>query len=169
MFRADEKLYLVLFVLVVLGLSGLAAWYEIFYDTSDTWPETIKAIGQGIGSAVAVAIALIAILELAMLISERYRAKRYAEGRAEGLEEGRAEGLEEGKATGKEQERMRWHDWNSRRTAAEARGEKFEEPPPSISGFSSQHWLSGVANRDDLRQYATVLASMRPIAGWRKL
>jgi flagellar biosynthesis/type III secretory pathway protein FliH len=120
-----------------------------------------------------------------MLISERYKAKRFAEGRAEGLEEGRAEGLEqgkaegleegraegleEGKATGKEQERMRWNDWNSRRMAAEARGEKFEEPPPSISGFSSQHWLSGVANRDDLRQYATVLASMRPIAGWRKL
>jgi hypothetical protein len=45
LFRADEKLYLVLFVLVVLGLSGLAAWYEIFHDTSDTWPETIKAIG----------------------------------------------------------------------------------------------------------------------------
>jgi hypothetical protein len=88
-----------------------------------------------------------------MLISERYKAKRFAEGRA----------------VGKEEERKRWRDWNSRRMAAEARGEKFEEPPPSISGFSSQHWLSGVANRDDLRQYATVLASMRPIAGWRKL
>ena len=51
-----------------------------------------------------------------MLISERYKAKRFAEGRA----------------VGKEEEWNRWHDWNSRRMAAEARGEKFEEPPPSI-------------------------------------
>ncbi len=115
MFKADEKLYLVLFVLLVVSLTGLVVWYEVFYDTGDTWPETIKSIGQGIGAAVAVAITILAMLELAMLISERYKAKRFAEGRAEGRGE----------------EWKRWSEWNSRRMAAEARGEKFEEPPPS--------------------------------------
>ena len=116
MFRADEKLYLVLFVVLVVSITGLVVWYEIFYNTGDTWPETIKSIGQGIGTAVAIAIMVIAILELVMLISERYNAKRFAEGKAEG----RAE------------EWKRWRDWNNRRVEAEARGEKFEEPPPAL-------------------------------------
>ena len=108
----------------MVSITGLVVWYEIFYNTGDTWPETIKSIGQGIGTAVAVAIAVIAILELVMLISERYNAKRFAEGKAEGRAEGKAEGREE--------EWKRWRDWNSRRMEAEARGEKFEEPPPSL-------------------------------------
>ena len=49
-----------------------------------------------------------------------------AEGRAEGIAEGKAEGIAEGRV----EERQVWRDWNNRRMEAEARGEKFTEPPP---------------------------------------
>ena len=111
MFRYNEIRYLILFVVLVVYLTGLAVWYEAFYYTKDSLPKTIKSIGQEIGSAVATGIAVIAILALVVLISERYKQRRYEEGRAD--------------------ERKRWEDWNDRRMAAEARGEKFDEPPPS--------------------------------------
>ena len=52
--------------------------------------------------------------------------KARAEGRAEGHAEGRAEGLEEAYAE--------WSDWNLRREEASRRGERFDEPPPSLNG-----------------------------------
>ena len=59
-----------------------------------------------------------------MLISERYKERRYQEGLAKGLTKGLAEG--EAKMA------RRWQDWNNRRLAAESRGEQFEEPPPAV-------------------------------------
>ena len=47
--------------------------------------------------------------------------------RAEGVEEGKAAGLEQGIATAYRQ----WQDWNTRRIEAEAKGEPFNEPPPT--------------------------------------
>ena len=44
--------------------------------------------------------------------------KARAKGRAEGLEEAHAE----------------WTEWNRRREEAERRGERFDEPPPSLNG-----------------------------------
>jgi hypothetical protein len=37
----------------------------------------------------------------------------------------------EGEARGKAEANEAWTTWNSRREAAEARGEKFTEPPPN--------------------------------------
>ena len=53
-----------------------------------------------------------------------------AEGREEGRAEGRAEGKAEGRAEGRAEAYREMAEWNSRRLAAEARGEKFTEPPP---------------------------------------
>ena len=65
----------------------------------------------------------------------RIRAEGLEEGRAEGLEEGRAEGIEEGRAEGVEQgiavTHRQWQGWNARRMEAEAKGEPFNEPPPT--------------------------------------
>ena len=55
-----------------------------------------------------------AIVLISTWILEKYKAKRFSEGRAEG----RAE------------ERKKWAAWNQRREAAEAAGEKFNELPP---------------------------------------
>ena len=39
--------------------------------------------------------------------------------------------FEAGLAQGQQAERARWTEWNQRRLAAEARGERFTEPPPT--------------------------------------
>ena len=49
---------------------------------------------------------------------------------AEAMEVGKAEGRAEGKAEGKAEAYREVAEWNNRRLAAEARGEKFTEPPP---------------------------------------
>ena len=59
---------------------------------------------------------------------EKARAEAHAEGRAEMREEMRAE-IEKafnGLAA--------WSDWNRRREEALERGERFDEPPPSVNG-----------------------------------
>ena len=53
-----------------------------------------------------------------------------AEGKAEGIEQGKAEGIEQGKAEGFTAAYQQWEAWNTRRMAAEAKGERFDEAPP---------------------------------------
>ena len=55
--------------------------------------------------------------------------KVYEQILADGRAQGHSEGREEGRAEGREM-LQRWQDWNRRRVDAEARGERFEEPPP---------------------------------------
>ena len=66
------------------------------------------------------------------------RRKRIEKARAEGREEGRTEGHEEGRAEGHAEGMgeayAKWSDWNRRREEAERRGERFDEPPPSLNG-----------------------------------
>ena len=50
------------------------------------------------------------------------RRKRIEKARAEGREEGLGEAYAE------------WTEWNRRREEAERRGERFDEPPPSLNG-----------------------------------
>ena len=57
------------------------------------------------------------------------RRKRIEKARAEGREEGRAEGRE-----ALEEAYAKWSDWNRRREEAASRGERFNEPPPSLNG-----------------------------------
>ena len=113
---------LTFFLLAAVGIaSGLAAigvWYEVFYVTADTGPETVKAISMNIGGAVATTLLTMGIMEVVMVLSryiiEQYRKERDARMKAEGREE----------------MAQKWQDWNNRRLAAEGRGEPFDEPPP---------------------------------------
>ena len=133
---------LTFFLLAAVGIaSGLAAigvWYEVFYVTADTGPETMKAISMNIGGAVATTLLTMGIMEVVMVLSryiiEQYRKERDARMKAEGEVAGRASGIAEGRAKGmaegREEMAQRWQDWNNRRLAAEGRGEPFDEPPP---------------------------------------
>ena len=58
---------------------------------------------------------------------ERTRERRRAEGRVEGRTEGRTEGRVEGRT----EMYAKWEAWNRRRSAAEEKGDPFDEPPPS--------------------------------------
>ena len=53
------------------------------------------------------------------------------QGKAEGIEQGKAEGIEQGKAEGIAAAYQQWQTWNARRMEAEAKGEPFDEPPPT--------------------------------------
>ena len=38
--------------------------------------------------------------------------------------------VNQGRREGRQETQQRWEEWNRRRLEAEARGERFEEPPP---------------------------------------
>ena len=78
--------YLVVSVILANCLILLVIFYETLYKTGDSWSETILGIGQGIGSSVAVSIAVVSTWEVVLLPSERYRQKRYNEGKNEALD-----------------------------------------------------------------------------------
>ena len=103
-----ELPYIALFgLLVVLGIAW-TVWREVVWRTTDGAWDTIDQIiiGAGqVGIAAATCTACVAtISEATMILAERYKARRYAEGRATGLAtglaEGHATGLAEGHATG---------------------------------------------------------------------
>ena len=128
----------------------------MFERRTDTWPETILAITQGIGvnTVGAAGLALLTIegpktvMVVADYITERWlnplkeRRRREAEERMEKIraeaeqrrqqarDEGLVEGRAEGRAQGEAQTQAVWESWNERRMAAEAAGEPFAEPPP---------------------------------------
>ena len=59
------------------------------------------------------------------------RVEGLAEGRVEGLAEGRVVGLAEGRVEGVSDADQEWEAWLTRREVAVAKGEPFDEPPPS--------------------------------------
>ena len=59
------------------------------------------------------------------------RVEGLAVGRVEGLVEGRVEGLAEGRVEGVSDADQEWEAWLTRREIAVAKGEPFDEPPPS--------------------------------------
>lgn len=97
----------------------VAVWYEVWYRGSDSPLETAAAVIQWVGPAIALAVAILAYREAIMVFAERYKARRFAEGREEGREEGRKERDAE------------WEAWLKRRDAALANNQPFDEPPPS--------------------------------------
>ena len=121
-------------------LGGLALIYWLGLRT-----EELKLLEA---SALATALIImstahaVVIVEGVAMLAESFLKRRYEaglqEGRAEGREEGReagrvegrGEGLDEGLRAGRREMLQRWEEWNRRRMQAEARGERFEEPPP---------------------------------------
>ena len=112
-----RKLFFAIFSLQTAALIGLAIWYEVFVVTGDTWPETIFAIGRdaapGIAVVAADSVVTVDVVMILTLLYEDYRRKRTE------------------RALARLQER--WVAWNQRRLDAEATGQPFIEPPPSLN------------------------------------
>lgn len=141
---ARRALYFGLFTLYALAGIGFLVWYHVFEVGSDSWPETILSITQGIGlhTVGAAGLALLTIegpntimvvgdyLRKRLIEPLEERRRQEAEQRQrEAREKGLAEGLAEGRAQGQ----AAWEAWNERRLAAEANGEPFDELPPQLS------------------------------------
>ena len=127
--------YFALFTLLsALGLAFLL-WYEIFENTGDTLPETIRAIIRGLAlntaGAAGTSLQIIEGPKFIMVLAD-YFTKKWLNPLKEQLrEEGRKKGREQGREEATAQVNAQWRDWLRRRTEAEAKGERFEEPPPS--------------------------------------
>ena len=59
--------------------------------------------------------------------------KWIAKSRQEDREKALARGLATGRTEGRVETQKLWQEWNRRRLAHEARGESFNEPPPSLN------------------------------------
>ena len=144
MFRNYDLRFLIPYVVLLLALTGLIIWYEVVYVTEDSWPDTIKAIGEGMSSSVSATFTIFATVEgtaymvLALMRLRRLREEEEEkrkqwreEGLREGREEGREEGLREGREEGREEERQRWQAWWLRQAEEmRAAGLSFDEQPP---------------------------------------
>jgi hypothetical protein len=130
-----------LFALQFSACVGLITWYEVSHSAGRHPVEIFIAIGRGILPFIPVIVAqTVIIVEVMVMISERYLARRYRQGRTEGLAEGRAEGQAEGRAEGQAEGRTeamaeaqtRLDAWNRLRLEAQERSEVFNQPPPSF-------------------------------------
>ena len=65
-------------------------------------------------------------------LKERQRREGWEEGRKLGFPIGYAEGMATGIGLGHSESDAKWRAWNERRERAAARGEPFDEPPPSF-------------------------------------
>ena len=148
MFRNYDLRFLVPYVILLLALTGLIIWYEVVYATEDSWPDTIKAIGEGMSSSVSATFIIFATVEgtaymvLALMRLRKLREEeeeKRKQWREEGLREGREEGREEGLREGREEERQRWQAWWLRQAEEmRAAGLSFDEPPGTEqNGISS--------------------------------
>ena len=141
MFRGYDLRFLLPYVILLLALVGLVVWYVVAYQTVDSWPDTIKAIGNGVSSAVSATFATFATVEgtaymvLALMRWRKLKEKDEeklellrSEAREEGLKEGLEQGREQGLEQGREGERHRWEDWWQRQD---------DPPPPERNGTDS--------------------------------
>lgn len=64
----------------------------------------------------------------------------YKEGYALGLEEARREIREQGRREGVQAVQKAWEGWNGRRETAQANGQPFTEPPPTLDAIQNGHY-----------------------------
>ncbi len=142
--------YLAVFFLQMAAWTSMIAWYEANYGDHVHTVAYLKAVGEGSSRMVQLFVLnAIGVVELGRFImvlaegmaqrlkerKEKFRndliAQGKAEGIAEGIAQGKAEGIAQGEARGRAELAAEIAAWNERRLAAEARGEKFDEPPPT--------------------------------------
>ena len=129
--------YLVAFFVQMASWTIMVAWDEAVRGNHAAVIEYIRAVGEGSSSMVQMfvlnSIIIIEswrlIMVLAQGIADRLRERR-EKFKAELRAEGKAEGIAEGRAEGRADLAAKVADWNKRRLEAEARGDKFDEPPP---------------------------------------
>ena len=146
---ARRALYFGLFTLYALAGIGFLVWYHVFEVGSDTWPETILSITQGIGlhtvGAAGLALLTIEGPNTVMVVGDYLRKKliepleeRRRQEAEQRQREAREKGLAEGLAEGRAQGQAAWLAWNERRLAAEVNGEPFDEPTPGTPSNKSE-------------------------------
>ena len=118
--------YLIAFLAQMASWTTMVAWDEAVRGNHATVVEYIRAVGENSSSMVQMFVLnAIIIIELGRLIMV------LAQGIADRLRERREKFKAELIAEGKAELAAKVSDWNRRRLEAEARGEDFDEPPPT--------------------------------------
>ena len=124
--KGRELWFLGLFLVQYVGGLALIYWRGLRTDELTLLEAAALATALIIMST---AHAVVIVEGIAML-AESFLRRRYEAGLQEGRIEGREEGRDEGIQAGRREMLRLWEEWNRRRLEAEARGERFEEPPP---------------------------------------
>ena len=112
--KGRELWFLGLFLAQYIG--GLALIYWLGLRTGEL---TLLEAGALATALIIMSTAhAVVIVEGVAMLAESFLKRRYEAG------------LQDGRAEGREEMLQRWEEWNRRRMEAEARGERFEEPPP---------------------------------------
>ena len=118
--------YLLAFFVQMASWTTMVAWDEAVHGGHSYVVEYIRAVGENSSSMVQMFVLnAIIIIELGRLIMV------LAQGIADRLRERREKFKAELIAEGKAELAAKVSDWNRRRLEAEARGEDFDEPPPT--------------------------------------
>ena len=126
-----------IYALLFLAYSGWVG-YQRLRETADPLVERLAGLWTHLAASGFVEglllVSLVHIGDILMYLTRKFmtkvtkiQAESFEEGKAEGLEQGIEQGLEQGIATAYRQ----WQAWNTRRMEAEAKGEPFNEPPPT--------------------------------------
>ena len=117
--------YLTAFFVQMVGWTLMVAWDEAAYGEHVRVVEYLRAVGRDSSHMVQMFIlSTIGAIELGRLILV------LAENLAKRLKQRRERDMELLRAEGKAELAAKISAWNERRLAAEARGERFDEPPP---------------------------------------
>ncbi len=121
--------YLAAFFAQMAGWTLMVAWHEAVYGDHTHAVEYLRAVGRDSSHMVQMFILnTIGIIELGRLIM--VLAQGIADRLKERREKFKAELIAEGKTEGRAELAAEIAAWNERRLEAEARGEKFDKPPP---------------------------------------
>ena len=120
--EAFGKYWLAYYLVYVVAVAVFLWQYRVPLLSGATADETrlyLLAAVFGVSAGIALtATILMEVLITMVLLAPRVWQHAVNQGKQEGLREGRQE------------TQQRWEEWNRRRMQAEARGERFEEPPP---------------------------------------
>ena len=123
--RKWTNLVVKIYAFLFLAYSGWVG-YKSLSKTADPILERLSGFWTHLAASGFVVglifVSLVHIGDLLMYLTRKFMAD-VAKIRAEGVEEGRVEGIAV--------THRQWQDWNTRRMEAEAKGEPFNEPPPT--------------------------------------
>ena len=128
--------YLGVFFVQMTAWTGMAGWDEAVRGEHAGAVEYLRAVGRGSSHMVQMfvmsTIVLVESGRLVMVLAQRMadRLKERREEREKARAKMLAEAESKARAAGRSELAAEVAEWNERRLAAEARGEKFDEPPP---------------------------------------
>ena len=131
--RRWKAVYFPLFTTLTIVGAGYVVWHGITHRPQGDVHDAIVAIILRLAPTLIVSAgASVVVTELgryAAMLSDILREKT-----DKWIAKKRKEELEKATAQGRAERQELWQGWNRRRLAHEARGEPFDEPPPSLNG-----------------------------------